>query len=155
MVQALERLSGGSPATRVDAVKLSGLGVVNDGEQIAAEAIPHGRNNRHHGVGGNCRIDRVAPASENRSACLRCERRFRSDDSRLRNHHRPALIAFHGSPRKSTYRGPDPGGDEPNQRNVSDSLGKQSSPRKFKAAADSQIAHRMTWFHIIALFECK
>ena len=56
--------AGRRPAAGVDAVQRSGCGVVDDREQIAADAVHHRRDDAHHRVGGDGRVDGVAAARE-------------------------------------------------------------------------------------------
>src|SRR6266853_4892344 len=72
-MKALNRLSGGGPAAGVQAVVFSTFSVVNDGEQIAPYAVPHWRDDGHHRVGGDGRVDSVSAALQDGGACLRCE----------------------------------------------------------------------------------
>ena len=55
--------------------------VVDDGEQIAADAVHHRRDDTHHRVGGNRRIDGVPAARQHDRTRLRGERAFRGDDA--------------------------------------------------------------------------
>ena len=94
LLQTPERLRGRHPSAGIDAVKFSSFRVIDDGEQIATDTVPHGSDNGHYGVSGDGCIDGIASARQNGSAGLRSERRFRSDHARLRDHHRTPLAAF-------------------------------------------------------------
>jgi len=84
---------GGSPTAGVEAVKFVGFGVVDNGEKIAADAVHHGGDHAHHGVGGDGGVHGVATLFENAGAGLRGEGRFGGDDAAARDDHGAGLRA--------------------------------------------------------------
>ena len=63
--------AGRRPAARVEAVHGVAGRVVDDGKQVAADAVHHRRDQAHHRVGGNRRVDGVPAAREHDGARLR------------------------------------------------------------------------------------
>ena len=75
---------GGRPAARVEPQELARLGHVDDGEEIAPDAVAGGLHEADRRVGGDGGIDGVAAALEDRHARSRGERLARGDDAVLR-----------------------------------------------------------------------
>ena len=89
--QQFKRQSRGGPAARIHPVKLPGPLLMNDREQIAANAIHHRRHDAHHGIRRDCRVDRVPSAREDHSAGLRSQGMFGGDDAPRGHDHRASL----------------------------------------------------------------
>ena len=83
-------------AAAVDAVQLAGRGVVDDREEIAADAVHHRRHHAHRGVDGDRRVHRVTAARQHRRAGLRGERMLAGDDAAGGHDHRSPLRAVDG-----------------------------------------------------------
>src|SRR5579862_8890888 len=77
----------GSPAGGVEAVELFGFCVVDDGEEVAADAVHHGLDDADGGVGGDDGIDGVAAVGEDLGADLGGEGRFSGDDAAASDDH--------------------------------------------------------------------
>jgi len=89
--QQLDRQRSRRPSARVEAVQSTGSCVLHDGKEIAADSIHHRRDDAHHGIGSNDRIDRVAAARQHHCARLRRKRALRGDDAARRDDHRTRL----------------------------------------------------------------
>ena len=94
--QAVRIEAGGRPARGVQAVQLSRFRLVNDREEVSADPVVHRRHQPHHGVGGNGRINGVAPVLQNPRAGLRRQHALAGDDAVRRHHHRAGLRAILG-----------------------------------------------------------
>ena len=81
------------PAGGVEAVDLLRLGVIDDGEQVAADAAHHRRHQTHGGVGRDRGVDRIAAALQHGGTGARRDRMLRRDDPVLRDHHGAGLRA--------------------------------------------------------------
>ena len=82
-LQELRRQPGRRPAAGVQAVELAGLRLVDDGEQVAADAVVIGSTRPITALVGDRRVDGVAAALENLHAGLRRQRLTRRDDAVL------------------------------------------------------------------------
>ena len=110
--QVVRCQAGGRPAGRVESVEFPGLGFVHDREEVAAHAVVHRRDEAHHRVGRDRRIDRVAAMFEDRGTDLRRNHALARHDPGARDDHRPRLRSVlrlrrkHGSgERQSKPRG--------------------------------------------------
>ena len=74
LLQGLNGQAGRRPATRIQSIEFAALGVVNDGEKVAAYAVGHRRNDTHHSIGGHRCVDGCAPALEYLDSRLRGQR---------------------------------------------------------------------------------
>jgi hypothetical protein len=79
------------PAAGIETVQLAGLGVIDDGEQVASHAVHHGLDDTHCGVGRHDRVDRIPATSEDRRSGLGRKRVFRGNDSAAADDHRASL----------------------------------------------------------------
>ena len=84
---------GWRPAARVQTVEFSRLRVVDEGKQVAADAIGHRRDHTHHGIGRHGRIGGCPAALEHGHSGLRGQRRLRSHNPVPRDRHRTRLPA--------------------------------------------------------------
>ncbi len=84
--QVVERHSAGGAATGVEPVKLLGLGVPHDGEQIATDATPRGLHEAERSVRRNGCVDRRSAGFEDVDADLTCERVGTGHHSVRRDH---------------------------------------------------------------------
>ncbi len=81
------------PAAGVQSIEFVGFGIVDDDEQIAADAVHHRGDHAHHGVGGDGGIDSVAAVFEDLHPGLRGQRGFGGYDAVGGNNHRARLSA--------------------------------------------------------------
>ena len=90
-LEEVDRGRFGRPAAGVEAVELLGLGVPDDGEQVAADAARHRLDHAEDGVGGDGRVDGVATLLKNLD---RRRRRQRLAGRRhpLTGHHRRSRL---------------------------------------------------------------
>ena len=72
--QLIERLVRGRAPRSVDAVQFARRGIVDDGEQVAADAVPGRLHQAQRGIGGNRRVHRIAAILEHVERDLRRER---------------------------------------------------------------------------------
>src|SRR2546425_4538448 len=79
------------PYTTLFRSQLIRLRVINNREQIAADAVHHRLYHTHHRVRRNRGIHSISAAFENAHARLRGQWRFRCHNPIARNHHRPPL----------------------------------------------------------------
>ena len=91
LLEEFRRESGRGPAAGVQSIELSAFGFVNDRKQIPSNAVCHGANHAHNGVGGDGSVHGIATLAENADPGLRGEWMFGSNDSVARDHHRPRL----------------------------------------------------------------
>ena len=78
------------PAAGIEAMKRAGLGLVDEGEQVAADAVARGLHQAHHRVGRDGGVDGVAAALEHLHAGARGQHLAGRDDAETRGHLRPA-----------------------------------------------------------------
>ena len=71
----------------------AGRDVVDDGEEIAPNAVHHRRHETHDRIGRNRRVDRMTAAREHDGAGLRRQRIFGGHDAAGRHRHRSSLPA--------------------------------------------------------------
>ena len=95
-LQQRRRQAGRRPAAGVEAVERAGLRVVDDGEQIAADAVRLRLDQAHDGVGRDGGVDRVAASLEDLHAGLRRERLAGGDDAVFGRDPRSADDDAHG-----------------------------------------------------------
>ncbi len=98
------------PAARVQPVELARFRLVDDGEEISAQAIAGGLDDAEHGIGRNGGVHRVTAELEDLRAGPRRERLAGGDDSEAANHHRAGLGSRSG--RAFTRLAPRCGGAE-------------------------------------------
>jgi hypothetical protein len=91
--QRLDGEPGRRPAAGVQAEQLALPRVVDQGEQVAADAVAHRRHQARHCVGGDRGVDGVAAARQDHGAGLRRQRMLRRDDAAPGDHHGPRLGA--------------------------------------------------------------
>jgi hypothetical protein len=77
-------------------VKLSRRGVVHDGAQVTADAVHHRRDDAHHGVDGNRRVNRIATASQDGRTGLRGQRMLAGSNAAGAQDHGSPLRAIDG-----------------------------------------------------------
>ena len=87
LLQILDRQSFGRPSARVYPIQLVRLRVINNGEQIAADAVHHRLDHSHHRVRRNRRVHGIPATFENAHTCLGCQRRLRRNNPIPRNNH--------------------------------------------------------------------
>ena len=89
--QKLESRARRGPPARVKTVNAAGRDVVNDGEQIAPDAVHHRRHNPHHRIGRDRRVDHMTADPEHNGAGLCRQRIFRGHNAACRHRHRSSL----------------------------------------------------------------
>src|SRR6185312_11754308 len=73
----------GCPAAGIEAVQLTGFGLVIDHEDVSANAVHVGLNDAHHSIGCDGGINGIATLFKNVGAGLRGEKLRSGDDSEL------------------------------------------------------------------------
>ena len=96
--KALDRERRRCPAAAVDAVKRIRRRVVDQCEQIAADAVHHRRDDPHRGVDGDRRVDGVTTACEDRGSGLGGERMLAGRDAARGDDHRSSLCPVDRGP---------------------------------------------------------
>ena len=96
--QLVERLTLRAAARPIDAVQFAGRGVVDDREQIAADAVAGRLHQPQRGIGRDGRIDRAAAVLEHVERDLRGKRVRSGRHAVLRNHRAACPIRAYGPP---------------------------------------------------------
>ena len=73
-MKTFDRLAGRRPTAGIQAVEFPAPRVIDDREEIAANAVPHGGDDGHGRVGSHGGVNRVATSLENRDSRLRGQR---------------------------------------------------------------------------------
>jgi hypothetical protein len=90
-LQELGRQPGGRPTARIQAVKLAGPRLIDDHEQVAADAVGHRSEDPHRRVGRHGGVHGVAAFGQDRRADLRRQRVLGRGDALTCDDHRAGL----------------------------------------------------------------